>query len=217
MEASISPVVNPGARLALADWRRRVAAMYAEVRAIAVTDPERAWAHWRESRERLYREHESSPVPDAERPGFRGIYFDYDPRLRFELPLQPPGAASTPGEPLPMSAGSRITFDRMARLVVPFDSGDVELTLFWLAEYSGGLFLPFRDATNGAETYGGGRYLLDTAKGADLGGDPALSSVIVDFNFAYQPSCAFDPMWSCPLSPPENRVAVGVAAGERLE
>jgi uncharacterized protein len=224
VETTTSPVINPGERLALADWRRRVASMYAAVRDLAATDPERAWAQWRDSRERLYREHESSPVATADRPGFRGLYFDYDPRLRFELPLQPPGPTSTPpgsasmpGEPLPMSAGSRISFDRIGRLVVPFESGAVELTLFWLVEYSGGLFLPFRDATNGAETYGGGRYLLDTAKGADLGGDPAQSKVIVDFNFAYQPSCAFDPMWSCPLSPPENRLPVRIAAGERLK
>jgi hypothetical protein len=82
--------------------------------------------------------------------------------------------------------------------------------------YSGGLFLPFRDATSGAETYAAGRYLLDTAKSADLGGDPERGSLILDFNFAYQPSCAFDPQWACPLAPPENRLDVPIRAGERI-
>jgi uncharacterized protein (DUF1684 family) len=85
-----------------------------------------------------------------------------------------------------------------------------------MAGYAGGLFLPFRDATNGTETYGAGRYLLDAAKSADLGGDPERRSLILDFNFAFQPSCAFDPRWSCPLSPPENRLDLRIEAGERL-
>ena len=82
-------------------------------------------------------------------------------------------------------------------------------------EYSGGIFLPFGDATNGGQTYGAGRYLLDTAKGADLGVTPD-GALILDFNFAYQPSCAFDPRWACPLAPPEARVSIAIEAGERL-
>jgi uncharacterized protein (DUF1684 family) len=85
-----------------------------------------------------------------------------------------------------------------------------------MAGYAGGLFLPFRDATNGTETYGAGRYLLDTAKSADLGGGSEPGSLVLDFNFAFHPSCAFDPKWSCPLAPPENRVDVRIEAGERL-
>jgi uncharacterized protein (DUF1684 family) len=75
------------------------------------------------------------------------------------------------------------------------------------------LFLPFRDATNGTSTYGGGRYLLDTAKGADLGsvGD----ALVVDFNYAYHPSCFHSARWTCPLAPPRNTLAVAVEAGER--
>jgi uncharacterized protein (DUF1684 family) len=82
--------------------------------------------------------------------------------------------------------------------------------------YAGGLFLPFRDDTNGTETYGAGRYLLDAAKSADLGGDPIRGTLRLDFNFAYQPSCAFDPRWACPLAPPENWLDVAVRAGERI-
>ena len=101
---------------------------------------------------------------------------------------------------------------------VRFEIGGVEqlLTVTWLGGYADGLFLPFRDATNGAETYGAGRYLLDTAKSADLGSDVGRGTLLLDFNFAYQPSCAFDPRWACPLAPPENRLAIRIEAGERL-
>jgi uncharacterized protein (DUF1684 family) len=88
----------------------------------------------------------------------------------------------------------------------------VSLDLYWLETYGGGVFLPFRDATSGGETYGAGRYLLDTVKGADLGGTD--STLVVDFNFAYNPSCAWDDAWACPLSPPANRLTFEVAAGE---
>jgi len=247
--------MDTGERLHLADWRRRVFGLYGEVRALAADDPAAAWEHWRRTRELLYRDHDSSPLPQAARSGFVGCYFDYDPRLRFELPVLPvesaagevgeasaalgpavgaePGAvppaaalgATAPAAPrlaalaglLPISVGRPIAFDRIGHLDVPFDSGVRRLTLFWLPEYAGGLFLPFRDATNGTETYGGGRYLLDSSKGADLGGDAATGTVIVDFNFAFQPSCAFDPKWSCPLSPPDNRLDIPIAAGERLK
>jgi uncharacterized protein (DUF1684 family) len=120
------------------------------------------------------------------------------------------------GLALPVSTGEAPEFDRIGRLEIPFAGGPRRLSVFWLREYSGGIFLPFRDATNGRETYGGGRYLLDTAKGADLGGVADAGTIVVDFNFAYQPSCAFDPRWSCPLSPPENRLDLEIRAGERI-
>ena len=82
--------------------------------------------------------------------------------------------------------------------------------------YAGGLFVPFRDATSGSATYAAGRYLLDTVKGADLGGDAQRNELLLDFNLAYHPSCAYDPKWNCPLAPPDSRLAVAVMAGERL-
>lgn len=247
MDPTERPQTHPNAdadaaadRLQLADWRRRVAEMYGEVRRLAVADPAEAWEHWRLTRERLYREHPPSPVPHDRRAAFVASHFGYDPSLRFELPVLgvernrggdragspgtgfdgpsggSPVAVPLAGLALPISVGQPISFDRVGWLDVPFESGARRLALFWLPEYSGGLFLPFRDATNGTETYGGGRYLLDGAKGVDLGGDPSRATVVVDFNFAYQPSCAFDPRWSCPLSPPENRLDVPVRAGERF-
>jgi len=91
------------------------------------------------------------------------------------------------------------------------------LEVWWLGSYGGGLFLPVRDPS--PRSYGGGRYVLDTAKGADLGGDldPASGrgTLVVDLNFAYNPSCAYDPAWACPLAPPGNVLATPVPAGER--
>ena len=95
-----------------------------------------------------------------------------------------------------------MSFRRIGSVNVPFAAGPRRLELYWMAGYAGGLFLPFRDATNGAETYGAGRYLLDSAKSADLGPGREPGSLVLDFNFAFQPSCAFDPKYACPLAPP---------------
>ena len=117
---------------------------------------------------------------------------------------------------LPVSAGGTMSFSRIGHVEVPFTAGTRRLGVYWMAGYAGGIFLPFRDATSGSETYAAGRYLLDSAKSADLGGDPARGTLVLDFNFAFQPSCAFDPKWACPLAPPENRLDIPIRAGERL-
>jgi uncharacterized protein (DUF1684 family) len=237
-------VIGGTAALELADWRRQVAELYAEVRQVARRDPEAAHLVWRRRRELLYRGHPQSPVPEAERRTFGAVHFDYDPVFRFEvrpetvedpathesLPavavrspaLAEPAATGNPAiidapmPLLPVSAGDARTFDRVAWVSVPFPSGARRLAIYWLREYSGGLFLPFTDATSGRETYGAGRYLLDTAKGADLGPGLEPATIVLDFNFAYQPSCAFDPRWACPLAPAENRLDLEVRAGERI-
>ena len=211
----------------LADWRRRVATLYSEVRGIAASDPDIALAHWRAVRELLYREHPQSPVPAEARATFAAHHFDHDPGLRFEVALEtaPPPAPSALALELPNSGADTLAFSRVGRIEIPFAEGPRALSVFWMAGYAGGLFIPFRDATNGVETYGAGRYLVDAAKSADLGGDPAAGTagaaptpgtITIDFNFAYHPSCAFDPRWACPLAPPENRVDIAVRAGERL-
>jgi uncharacterized protein len=228
------------ATLTLADWRRRIGGLYAEVRQLAATDPGAALEHWRAVREALFREHPQSPVPAELRAGFGARHYDHDPSLRFELvvePLEPvPSVAPLAGRPpdvpaidfgapatsfaidLPVSgAGSAaMAFRRFGAVTFPLPEGPRRLELYWMEGYAGGLFLPFRDATNGSETYGAGRYLLDAAKSADLGGDRDRGTLILDFNFAFQPSCAFDPKWACPLAPPSNRLDVPIRAGERL-
>jgi uncharacterized protein len=205
-------------RLSLADWRRRVADVYAEVRAISATDPEAAWRRWASARELLFRDHPESPVPPAARASFKAHHWPYDPRLRFEVAVEPapPPAPGALALALPNSGQDSLSFERIGSLQIPFPEATRRLSLFWMAGYAGGLFLPFRDTTNGAETYGAGRYLLDAAKSADLGGDVDGSKLVLDFNFAYQPSCAFDQKWACPLAPPENRLDIAIRAGERL-
>lgn len=223
-------------RLTLADWRRRVADMYGEVRDQASRDPRAAWEHWRAVRDELYRTHPQSPVPADRRAAFRGRYYAYDPALRTEATIIGPGApslglaspmtiasapdatnaAASPLLQLPMSTGDPMSFMRIGTVRIPLPDGRRTLDLFWMAGYAGGLFLPFRDTTNGSATYGAGRYLLDSAKGADLGTAGAPDRLILDFNFAFQPSCAFDPRWSCPLAPPENRLSVAITGGERI-
>lgn len=209
------------AELWLADWRRRIAELYAEVRRLAADDPPAAHAYWRAERERLFRRHPQSPLPPSERGTFRARHFPYQPALRFEARLERAGLPA-PGSPggraieLPNSGREVLAFRRIGQVTLPFADRPRRLGVFWMEGYAGGLFLPFRDATNGRQTYGAGRYLLDGAKGADLGGDPARGALVLDFNFAYQPSCAFDPRWACPLAPPENRLDVAIRAGERL-
>ncbi len=195
-----------------------MAALYTEVRATASADPDAALTHWRAVRERLFREHPQSPVPRDARAAFEAHHFDHDPRLRFVVRLEPapPPAPGAFALELPNSGADTLSFRRIGTVTLPLPEGRRPLSVFWMAGYAGGLFIPFRDATNGTETYGAGRYLVDTAKSADLGGDPASSTLILDFNFAFQPSCAFDPRWACPLSPPENRLDVAIRAGERL-
>jgi uncharacterized protein (DUF1684 family) len=202
----------------LADWRRRVATLYAEVRGMAATDPGIALAHWRAVRETLYRDHPQSPVPAGRRAAFRAAHFEHDPTLRFDVIVEPapPPAPGALALELPSSGAEVLAFSRIGRISLLFPTGVRTLSVFWMAGYAGGLFIPFRDTTNGTETYAAGRYLIDAAKGADLGGDPATGSLTVDFNFAYQPSCAFDPRWACPLAPPENHLDLPIRAGERL-
>jgi len=91
---------------------------------------------------------------------------------------------------------------------------DASVSVWWLRQYAGGLFVPLRDGTAGETSYGGGRYLLDTAKGADLGGGP--ETLVIDLNFLYHPSCRYNPAWQCPLAPPGNVIEAPVRGGERL-
>jgi uncharacterized protein len=224
----VDPARTPGVDgiVSLADWRRTIATLYADVRRLAADDPAAALQLWRETRERLFREHPQSPVPERDRATFTAHHFDHDPGLRFEVVVDEPLApADSTGSglgfgglsiDLPVSGGGAMAFRRFGVVTIPFAEGPRRLEIYWMEGYAGGLFLPFRDATNGTDTYGAGRYLLDAAKSADLGAGAAPRSLILDFNFAFQPSCAFDPKWACPLAPPANRLDLAVRAGERL-
>jgi len=195
--------------LDLLDYRRRVGDLYRRIR--EATTPAEAWKDFRQARDDLFRAHPQSPLDADQQREFTGLrYFDYDPAYRV--------LATVDADVDP----TRVRYDlgddgvfvcrRFGQVRTVLPAGAVVLGLYWIEGYGGGIFLPFGDATNRGTTYGGGRYLLDTIKGADLGTSSA--QIVLDFNFAYNPSCAYNPRWVCPLAPPENRLLIPIRAGE---
>jgi hypothetical protein len=174
-------------------------------------DPQHAWEHWRAVRNELFSGHPQSPVPASDRADYAGArYYDYDPRYRVAGTI---AGSEQVGLDIATSRWSTYRFTRFASVELRLLGRRLALDCFWLQGYGGGLFLPFSDPTNGISTYGGGRYLLDTVKGSDLGVEN--DQLVLDFNFSYNPSCAYDPRWVCPLAPAGNRLPVRVEAGER--
>jgi len=197
------------AELELTSWRRAIGELYAAVR--AEDDPQRGHALWRRGRDDLFRSHPQSPLPPGDPLRTTGLpYWPYEPGLRFEVPLLP--AEREVSLSVPTSDGvTMMARIGCVRLPSPVDA---VLDVWWLRQYGGGLFLPLRDGTAGASSYGGGRYALDTAKGADLGGD--ADSLVVDLNFLYHPSCRYNHAWQCPLAPAGNTISAPVTAGEQM-
>ena len=198
--------------LDLADWRRRVGDLY------RLSGPD-VLTRFRHGRDDLFRTHPQSPLSEEARKRFNGLrYFDHDPTARIRVRLEP----ADEGDPLEIDTGGEdgvITYRRAGWVRFRLSGTDCRLTVFSLVGYGGGLFLPFRDATSGSETYGGGRYLFDTVKNTDgLALELAAGSpdITIDFNFAYNPSCVYDARWACPLAPRENWLAVAVRAGEKM-
>ena len=196
--------------LELADWRRRVSELYAAVR--AADDPQQGHALWRAGRDELFQNHPQSPLSPDDPMRTTGLpYWPYDPSLRFELPVLP----TTDQERISVdTGGGEITnLRRVGRVGLPAPL-DAEIDVWRLDQYAGGLFVPLRDGTAGDTSYGGGRYILDTAKGADLGG--GVNTLTIDLNLLYHPSCRYSDAWLCPLAPAGNTIAAPVRAGERL-
>ena len=197
------------AYLDLVDWRRRVGDLY------RITGPD-ALQRFRRGRDELFRTHPQSPIEEAERPAFTGLrYFDPESAYRVSAQLEP-----ADGSELVIDTGGddgAVRYRRIGRLAFALNGEQCRLTVLSLVQYAGGLFVPFRDRTSGHETYGGGRYLFDTAKDTDglvLELTTGSPEVVIDFNFAYNASCAYSPRWACPLAPPENHLPVAVRAGE---
>jgi uncharacterized protein (DUF1684 family) len=198
--------------LDLADWRRRVGDLY------RISGPD-ALTRFRRGRDELFRTHPQSPIPPEARAAFGGLaYFDPNPAYRFRCRLE----ATREGEPLDIDTGGEdgvIRYRHAGELRFKVDGKPCRLTVFSLVGYGGGLFLPFRDATSGKETYGGGRYLFDTVKNTDglsLELKAGSLEIVIDFNYAYNPSCAYDARWACPLAPRENWLSVAISAGEKI-
>jgi len=195
--------------LDLVDWRRRVGDLY------RTSGPD-ALNRFRHGRDDLFRSHPQSPIEPDERASFKGLrYFPHDAAYRVEARFEPGDDSElvidTGGE------DGAVRYRRAGRLVFQLGGSQCRLTVLKLVQYAGGLFVPFRDTTSGRETYGAGRYLFDTAKNTDglaLEIAPGSSNVVIDFNYAYNASCAYSPRWACPLAPPENYLTVPVRAGE---
>jgi uncharacterized protein (DUF1684 family) len=157
----------------------------------------------RQHKDHMFRDDPHSPVPPEERARFAGLrYFPPNPHLQLELEVETADGSTLE---IPTSDGSTRRFRRSGRVRFEIDGEQAELVLL-TREDEHGFFLPFRDATSGKESYGAGRY-LDVERGSD-------GRVQVDFNLAYNPYCAYNDAFSCPLPPPENWLRVPIRAGE---
>ena len=204
--------------LDLYDYRCHMAEMY-RTRRQATLDGEDAVTvlqRFRQARDELFAKHSQSALDQEQKQQFQGLrYFPYNPAMCVEAGIE------KDVEPLllnvAMNAEETMTMTTVAQLHFTLESTEVSLSLYWLNIYGGGLFLPFRDTTSPAESFGGGRYLFDTIKGSDflpVPGTSANERIFLDFNYAYNPSCAYNDRWVCPLAPIENRLKVPVRAGE---
>ncbi len=158
----------------------------------------------RAEKDRFFKSHPQSPLMPEQKRAFNGLsYFPENPELRLEVAVE---AFSKP-EVIQMqtSTGDVQEYRRYGRFTFMVDGQEAALTIY--ASPHGGYFLPFVDSQANKETYGAGRYL----EPEPIGGGKFL----VDFNVAYNPYCAYNPNWSCPLTPFENRIKVPIRAGEK--
>jgi uncharacterized protein (DUF1684 family) len=196
--------------LDLADWRRRVGDLY------RLSGPD-ALEKFRAGKDALFKSHPQSPIELEDRDAFAGLrYFPADTSFRVTARMRPGD-----GSELLIDTGGEdgaIRYRRAGVLEFRLAGEPCRLTVLGLVQYAGGLFVPFKDPTAPQETYGAGRYLFDTAKDTDgLVLEIAVGSpeVVIDFNYAYNASCAYSPRWACPLAPPENFLPVPVTGGEK--
>lgn len=163
-------------------------------------------AQLRQQKDDFFKRHPQSPIPANERANFSGLsYYPYNPDLSLELEAE---IFSDQAEiMMQTTTGDLRPFLRWGRVNFEVEGQKAALTLYYNPQHDS-FFLPFADATSGAETYGAGRYL-----------DPERldeRTFEIDFNLAYHPYCAYNEAYSCPLPPSENRLSVAISAGERL-
>lgn len=160
---------------------------------------------FRRQKDAFFRDHPQSPLTPEQRRSFHGLrYYDEEPSLRVVAAPEPYDEQEL--VPMQTSTGEPARYLRWARIRFTVEGREASLTLF-RDPGSGDIFLPFQDANAGGETYGAGRYVeVEALPGGD---------VVVDFNYAYNPYCAYNELWSCPLPPPENRLRVPIRAGEK--
>lgn len=158
---------------------------------------------FRKEKDEFFADHPQSPLTHEQKHGFKGLnYFPEDPNLKFEVQVE----EFEKKEQIMMqtSTGDVLTYDRLGRFHFTVEGQPAELTLY---SSDGEFFLPFTDALAGKETYGAGRYMEPHPLGNGM--------FLIDFNYAYNPYCAYNSRWSCPVTPAENRLKVPIRAGEK--
>ncbi len=161
---------------------------------------------FRKHKDEYFAAGDHSPLDPSDRDNFEALaYFPYNPSLQFEVDID---AIEDQGELLTLdtSDGEQVDFLIAGKVRFVVDNGDYELTLLKDTD-RGRFFLPFNDATNGLETYKNGRYLDPQQK--------PNGKLTLDFNYAYNPYCAYGDGWSCPLPPEQNLLPVEILAGEK--
>lgn len=200
--------------ISLADWRRHIAELYADIRETPMSEWDEASRRFRETRDRLFANHPQTPLDPADRERFDGLrYYPYDSAYRVTGTLDHDVDPET--FEVQLRDDGTFRFRRIARCRFELEGQSLNLSVYWVEGYGGGLFIPFGDRSNGDGSYGGGRYLYDSIKCADLG--VGTDRIPLDFNFAYNPSCAYSDQWHCPLTPSENTLPIAVEAGERAD
>ncbi len=167
---------------------------------------------FREDKDDYFRSGSGSPLPPGDRANFAGIpYFDVDESMVFEgLTLEPYSGDEPTNFSIPTSDNRLRPATRAGTFRFVIGDAACVLTAYTFEGHDGtAVFVPFLDVTSGTETYGAGRYMDIEAE------DDGTYSI--DFNLAYHPSCVYDMRFSCPLTPAENRLAVRIDAGERLD
>lgn len=205
--------------LDLYDYRCRISALDRERTQAydAGEDAETILQRFRQGKDALFEHHPQSALDKEQQRHFQGLrYFPFNPALRLSATLAPIEESAV--QEIVLGAQETLPLTTVGWLHFVVADESVTLALYWLTLYGGGLFLPFRDTTCPQESYGGGRYLFDTIKGTT----PFLAleasgrqQITLDFNYAYNPSCAYNPRWICPLAPIENHLAVAIRAGEQ--
>jgi hypothetical protein len=162
---------------------------------------------FRRAKDDFFLGHPQSPLTDGQRDRFTGlVYFPEEPSLVIEARLETGGVDRDEAVVTQTTTGGEQVYHRAGRVRFSVDGEEATLTLYE-SDLQHELFVPFRDATSGKETYGAGRYLEVEPPGPD-------GRVVVDLNLAYNPYCAYNPQWSCPIPPGENWLAVPIRAGE---
>lgn len=163
---------------------------------------------YRHRRDHFFADHPHSPLSESQRASFSGLdYFPERADLALTLPLDETGLGVGEVVEIQTTDGKAKTFVRAGFVRFDVNGSPVQLTVFRDGD-RGSLFVPFRDASAGAETYEIGRYLEPQSRP-----DATLD---LDFNYAYNPFCAYGEGWSCPIPPEENRLEVAIPAGERV-